>query len=131
MGGSNVSDTTVIDDPQTFATRATELLKEYYAKIIDLKQELRRLHTPTDEGETKQDSRNARELEIRQAEHDSLFWYFNHLQPAIRDFNQQVSGMIDQGRLSLLTKSELRLRLAELESVISQMTHLMHAYRPK
>jgi hypothetical protein len=122
-----MNDAAVIDPPEVFADKAVPLLKEYLEKVLDIRRELRELRERSRNAGSKQHSANT---EIDGAEFDYLFWYFHQIEPALREFNQQISGMIDQGRISPLTKSELRLRLAEIEGVLSQMHHLFTAYEP-
>jgi hypothetical protein len=55
-------------------------------------------------------------------------WY-KRVAPAARRLAQDVSGMIDQGRLPELEKAELQLRLAEFEAALVAFPQLLAAYR--
>jgi chromosome segregation ATPase len=121
-----MNDVTLIDSPTDFAERAVILLKEYLNKFRSLKKQLRSLRAEYDEAVEKSSQR-----EIIKAEIQALEQYFSRLNPAVVQFRQQVSGMIDQGKVTPLARVELQLRLAELESVLTQMPFLFNAYRPR
>lgn len=117
-----------VDSPDAFTERAVPLLKEYLRKLRGVKKELRSLRDKFDDANTDK-SKDA--ATIVRAEFQALEQYFHRLHPAVMQFSQQVSGMIDQGKVTPLMRAELRLRLAELESVVSQMLPLLNAYRPR
>lgn len=123
-----MSDTILIDSPQEFAARAVPLLKEYLKKVLAIGnslRELRKKYEATD-AESKNEIYN-----ILMIEWHALRVYFDRLRPAISEFSQQVSGMIDQGRVTPLMRAELQLRLAELESAVLQIPELFQAYMPR
>jgi hypothetical protein len=119
----------VTDPPETFTATAVPLLKEYHLKLNALAERLRSIKTSEVEmAERKYLEDEARE--ILQAEYQAANRLFAQLQPAATDLARQVSGMIDQGRITPLEKAELRLRLAEFESSLSAIPQLLHVYRP-
>ena len=99
-----------IDTPQEFIERAIPLLKEYSKKVNGVKRQIREMrHEYSKEWNPENTSeKKPQESEYRtiyEAELDALEEYFKRLKPAILLFGQQVSGMIDQGKVSPLTNS--------------------------
>ncbi|OWK45016.1 hypothetical protein FRUB_01347 [Fimbriiglobus ruber] len=109
-----------------FIERAVPLLKEYLNKVTGVQKQIRDLRN---EYEQSNGVYGADTNAIYKAEFDSLQQYFNRLNPALDFFSQQVSGMIEQGQVDPLTRVELQMRLAELESALLQIPYLLQAYR--
>ena len=118
-----MSEEAVIDPPETFTEKAVPLLKEYREKLIGLCNQLRELKQIAQDKTYGQDT-----AQIVAAEASIIQTFLNQFRPAARRFGQQVSGMIDQGRLSPLERVELQLRLAEFESILDQLPRLVVAY---
>jgi hypothetical protein len=123
-----MNETILIDTPDEFTARAIPLLKEYLEKLLTLKEQIRQLWVDYQSNQMKYGANTSL---IYQAEYDALMQQFNRLRPAVMQFNQQVSGMVDQGKLSPLMRAELQLRLAELESVLYQIYPFLNTYRPQ
>ena len=121
-----MKDSVVIDTPTEFTERAVPLLKEYLGKFRRFTTKLRALR---EEHERVEKDENMKYVIV--AEYHALEQYFTRVQPAVRQFAQQVSGMVDQGKLSPLSRVELQVRLAELESSLLEMPRLINAYRPR
>ncbi|WP_143392898.1 hypothetical protein [Fimbriiglobus ruber] len=117
---------TELDSPGMFIERAVPLLKEYLNKVTGVQKQIRDLRN---EYEQSNGVYGADTNAIYKAEFDSLQQYFNRLNPALDFFSQQVSGMIEQGQVDPLTRVELQMRLAELESALLQIPYLLQAYR--
>ena len=120
-----MSESMVVDSPSELSERTIPLLKEYLAKLRRLRRELRGLNDEYKGLSSDPFRQDAVATEYTQLQHG-----FNRLRPAIQQFVQQVSGIVDQGKVSPLTRAELRLRLAELESMLVQMPSLIQAYQP-
>ena len=121
-----MKDSVVIDTPTEFTERAVPLLKEYLGKFRRFTTKLRTLYEEHEQAPSELKKRNAISTEYQAMEK-----YFKRVEPAVRQFAQQVSGMVDQGKLSPLSRVELQVRLAELESSLLEMPRLINAYRPK
>jgi CHASE3 domain sensor protein len=115
----------VIDPPETFTAIAVPLLREYHEKLQQLHEQLRTLKALAVKSEYGDDTR-----QIVIAEHHAIDEFFKRFRPGARSFAQQVSGMIDQGKLTPLERAELRLRLSEFESDLLEFPALIAAYRP-
>lgn len=90
------------DAPETFAVTVIPLLREYTEK-------LRQWETAAVTKRLPEDAKH------RDAYLKDLFQRFR---PAAQFLAQQVSGMIDQGKITPLERAELRLRLAEFEAAL-------------
>lgn len=115
----------VIDDVSTFTPRATQLLSEYTQKFASMLDRVKRLFERSADDELLP----AFPDKVLLAEVRAVEEWYTHMSPAARRFAQQVSGMIDQGRISPLDKAELQLRLAEFETALLGFPNLMNAYR--
>jgi hypothetical protein len=116
----------LVDTPEEFTTKAIILLKEYLKKLRSLKNKARLLLEDYYANKTKYGAHTQR---IYTADYEALAHQCNRLFPAIIRFNQQVSGMIDQGKLTPLMRAELQLRLAEVESALFQIQSLTNTYQ--
>lgn len=121
-----MSDTALIDTPASFTERAVHLLQEYLRKFREVQDRMRMLRMEYDLTKN-----NAWKKEALKTEFAALEMYFERLQPAVKQFSQQVSGMIDQGRVTPISRVELQLRLAELEVAVIETPFLLNTYRPK
>jgi hypothetical protein len=122
-----MSESALIDSPREFTERAIPLLKEWSGKLRRFKRELLSI-------DQRHDASNQDDLIQRKIlfmEFCSLYDYFHHLHPAMTELAQQVSGMIDQGKVTPLTRVELKLRLSELESELGQVDLLLKYLREK
>ena len=131
-----MNESVLIDPPETFVKKAVELLKEYQSKLLRIKEQFRSLweQLQTAESSTLTKSKVKEDISARKiwlTEFQVLEQSFYKLRPALNEFSQQVSGMVDQGRVTPLDRSELRLRLTELESAVTQMHSVIDAYRPR
>lgn len=120
-----MSEEAVIDPPETFTATAVPLLREYHQKLLSLWDQLRALKTAVLKREYGEDT-----LRIVNAEYRALTDFFKRFRPGAKSFAQQVSGMIDQGKLTPLERAELQLRLSEFESALLDLPDLIQAYRP-
>jgi len=120
-----MSEEAVIDPTETFTATAVPLLKEYTAKVLALHEDLRAIKGLAVESRYGKDTPR-----IVSAEYDAVRSRFQRLNPAARAFAQNVSGMIDQGRVTPMERAELRLRLAELEGVLLETPALIQVYKP-
>jgi hypothetical protein len=120
-----VSPEAVIDPPETFTAAAVPLLREYHQKLLGVRDQLRALKTASLKNEYGDATRR-----IVFAEYSALDDFFTRFRPGARKFAQQVSGMIDQGKLTPLERAELQLRLAEFESALLELPKLILAYKP-
>lgn len=127
-----MSEATVVEPPvepaEAFASGSVPLLKEYLEKLSDVQKKARELHSQFHD---QKGGLTATDLTIYREEFGYLEHYVNKLLPAVMRFTQQVSGMVDQGRVTPLTRSELGMRLAELEAAMVQLPRLLGAYRPR
>lgn len=117
-----------VDTTEEFVGRAIPLLKEYHDKVRQMIRRARALRTRYEADRMRY---GADTTSIYRAEFDNLSGLHSRLWPAIGRLTQQVSGMVDQGRVSPLTRAELQLRLAELEADVLELPALIQAYKPK
>ncbi|MBN9523484.1 hypothetical protein J0H58_34055 [bacterium] len=117
-----------VETPEVFAVGSIPLLKEYFEKVSSFQERVRGLWAKYNNRDEKLSSV---ESMIYRAEFGALEQYFMRLLPAMQRFTQQISGMVDQGKVTPLVRSELQLRLAELEAVLTQLPNLMQVYRPR
>ena len=93
-----MSEATVIDPPDAFASTAVPLLKEYTAKLKDWFQQLEAalpvVRTVTELAGL-HPTRISR-AKIAQAKIDSLVEVWNRFRPPAYDFARQVSGMVER-----------------------------------
>lgn len=120
-----MSEATVIDPPETFTSSAVPLLREYHQKLVGLKEQLRSLKEAAQASKYADDT-----VRIVVAEYRALQQLFKRTRPAAQDLARQVSGMIDQGKVTPLERAELKLRLAEFESILTELPDLISAYTP-
>lgn len=114
----------VIDPPETWATTALPLLREYSEKMESIRQQLRVLK------ELEVKMAYAKDTEhIIVAELNVIDQFLKRFKPAALDLSRQVSGMIDQGQVTPLERVEMKLRLAEFESLLNELPRLVQAYR--
>ncbi|AWM39206.1 hypothetical protein GobsT_25010 [Gemmata obscuriglobus] len=119
-----MSEEIVIDPPETFTATVVPLLREYQQKMSSIHTQLRDLK----EAATK--SLYGKETQrVVAAEFQAVKVFLDRFRPAARGLAQQVSGMIDQGRLTPLERAELQLRLAEFESALLELPRLLTAYQ--
>jgi hypothetical protein len=95
--------------PSLFRARATQLLKEYSAK----------LHSIVSEGTPLEDM-TMRVLWEQGRKYQRLRDYFRHLVAPCEELARQVSGMLEQGKLDPLDRVELWLSLSEFENELTQ-----------
>lgn len=119
---------TLVDPPEVFAERVVPLLREYSDKVRRMKRRIRGLRRKFDEEGMRYGDDTRPILDV---EYNSIVQFYHRVWPALASLNQQVSGMVDQGRLSPLTKAELQLRLAEVEADLHELPGMIQAYRPK
>ena len=120
-----MNDNSVIDDIDTFAARATQLLVEYAAKFATALDRVKRLAARSAADEFL----HVKRPQLLKAEVAVVDEWYKRVSPAARKLAQQVSGMIDQGRIAPLEKAELQLRLAEFESSLLTFPQLLNVYR--
>ncbi len=121
-----MSETTLIDTPDEFTARAIPLLKEYLEKLLTLKEQIRQLWI---DYQTESPKYGTNKKIIFHAEYNNLSEKTKRIVPAVMQLNQQVSGMVDQGKVTPLMRAELQLRLAELESVVFDINSSLQTYR--
>jgi hypothetical protein len=124
-----VSESAVIDQPETFTAAVVPLLKEYTAKFQDWFQQMETafksgLSVPPKIGA-------ALRVDRSQAQLDTLVEVWNRARPPAYELARQVSGMIEQGPISPLERVELRLRLAEFEGVLIGIEQLIDKRKGK
>jgi hypothetical protein len=119
-----MSNGAVIDPPETFSATAMPLLREYYEKLQGIRNQLRVLK------DFEMKMVYAKDTEtIIAAEVHVIQEFLKRLRPAALDLSRQVSGMIDQGQVTPLERVEMKLRLAEFESILNELPRLIQAYR--
>ena len=119
-----MSEEAVIDPPATFAEVAVPLLREYHQKLLALREQLRELKTIS----IKQEYGDVTPR-IVAAEFNALSDFLKQFRPAGLKLARQVSGMIDQGKLTPLERVELELRLSEFETALRASQNLLNAYQ--
>jgi hypothetical protein len=120
-----MTDTAVIDPPEAFTATAVPLLREYHEKLVGVGTQLRELKSLALKNPFGKETQR-----IVATEFHALKDLFNRLRPAALDLARQVSGMVDQGKLTPLERAELQLRLAEFESTLLELPKLITAYQP-
>ena len=120
-----MTDTAVIDPPETFTATAVPLLREYHEKLVGVGARLRELKDLAVRNPFGKDTPR-----IVAAEFHAIKDLFNRFRPAALGLARQVSGMVDQGKLTPLERAELQLRLAEFESTLLELPNLIAAYQP-
>jgi aminoglycoside phosphotransferase family enzyme len=102
---------------KTFVNGSSGLMKEYTIKMRQLCEQAKSLDSQVCDGHTQPDRLKAHQRAM--SEWRNMQDLVNRLQGPMQDLAQQVSQMIEHGKLSTLAKTRLRLRLAEFESAIN------------
>ena len=114
----------VIDPPETWAATALPLLREYHEKLEGIRNQLRTFKELVLKNAYAKDTENIIDAELRVVQE-----FLKRFKPAALDLSRQVSGMIDQGQVTPLERVEMKLRLAEFESILNELPRLIQAYR--
>jgi hypothetical protein len=108
-----------------FVMQAIPLLKEYHAKLVGVHE---RLQSFADKSTYDRFYYPGRDRIVK-AEAAVIDAWYVRFEPAARRLAQLVSGMIDQGAISVLHRAELELRLAEFEAELKAIPALLAVYR--
>ncbi|MBY0460173.1 MAG: hypothetical protein K2V38_22890 [Gemmataceae bacterium] len=118
-------DPAVLDLTETFTDKAVPLLVEYCRKFAAALEPLKGLADRSAGTKYYYADRSV----LVPAEAVAAGDWYSRVAPAARRLARDVSGMVDQGRISELEKAELQLRLAELEAALETFPKLLAAYR--
>ena len=128
-----------VDNPSNrFATAVIPLLKEYTQKLDAMAQQAREIqgkHDKYDRDSSAQKSRGLRAeyvdqiMQGLQAQYSVLEQRYQRLLPAAHRLAQTVSQRIEHADLDDSTRLELALRLAEFESAITSTEMMMRVAR--
>ncbi len=120
-----MNDEMLLDAPDTFTEKAVPLLVEYHQKFNTIHERLKGF---ADKATYEKMYFPGRDTAV-QAEVAAIEEWYKRVEPAARRLAQDVSGMIDQGRLTPLERTELQLRLAEFEAALITLPKLLAVYR--